>query len=80
MEFLIFKKFGIGKRLIHPKPNQLPLLCTYEVELVEPYIYIYIYVCVCVCLCFLSDSRSFAIDDWSALFWNFTEQLALIIC
>ena len=29
MEFLIFKKFGIGKRLIHPKPNQLPLLCTY---------------------------------------------------
>ena len=25
MEFLIFKKFGIGKRLIHPKPNQLPL-------------------------------------------------------
>ena len=74
MEFLIFKKFGIGKRLIHPKPNQLPLLCTYEVELVEPYIYIYIYIC------FLSDSHSFAIDDWSALFWNFTEQLALIIC
>ena len=26
MEFLIFKKFGIGKRLIHPKPNLLPLL------------------------------------------------------
>ena len=25
MEFLIFKKFGIGKRLIHPKPNELPL-------------------------------------------------------
>ena len=38
MDFLTFKKFGIGKRLIHPKPKQLPLLCTYEVELVEPYI------------------------------------------
>ena len=68
MEFLIFKKFGIGKRLIRPKPNQLPLLCTYEVELVQPYI------------CFLSDSHSFAQDDWSALFWTFTEQLALTIC
>ena len=68
MEFLIFKKFGIGKRLVHPKPNQLPLLCTYEVELVEPYI------------CFLPHSNSFAQDDWSALFWNFKEQLALIIC
>ena len=68
MEFLIFKKFGIGKRLIRPKPNQLPLLCTYEVELVQPYI------------CFLSDSHSFTQDDWSALFWNFTEQLALTIC
>ena len=69
MEFLIFKKFGIGKRLIHPKSNQLPLLCTYEVELVEPYN-----------ICFPSDTYSFAQDDWSALFWNFSEQLALIIC
>ena len=41
MEFLIFKNFGIGKRLIHPKPNQLPLLCAYEVKLVEPYIFVF---------------------------------------